>query len=317
MAETALVALSRGAVDAVVRPDEGGVLTDLRVAGRSVLASTPWADGVRGATTPAVTEFDWVERWRGGWQLCLPSAGNIDAGSRWPQGFHGVASQAPWRVVNADNDRVVLEWSDEHSLVATRTWQLTDTGAQVETAVRNAGTHTRPLVIAEHLILGGDLLVAVFQDDAELTLTPSPGAALAPLDYAGHPVGDPEPWPGPVEQRWAVVDRHTPARVAAVVDVDPRVIHIDGPHVAATVSWQGLPHALVWEELARSEEPPWNNSVIALGIEPTSAPHGMGTAIPEGSIELDPGDSLAWSVELAVRWTERPEEVPARPEEYE
>lgn len=302
LADTTTVSLTRGWVDAVVLPLEGGVLAQLRVAGRSVLAETPWADAVGASSTPANSEADWVDRWRGGWQLCFPSAGAADPGSRWPQGFHGVASQAGWEVTAASIARVSLRWHDEFSLTVERTWQLTDSGARVETVVRNGGPESRPIVVAEHLILGGDILAPVLEDDAELRLTPPAESRLAALDYDGHPQAGPEPWPGHRGQRWERIDRATPARVAALVDLEPGVILIEGDHVTATVAWQGLPHALLWEELAHSAEPPWNGSVVALGIEPTSAPHGRGTTLAEGTITLEPGDVLAWQAELAIDW---------------
>lgn len=301
MIHTPTVTLTHRAVEAVVIPSEGGVLSRLRVAGRDVLATTPWARD-RPPTPAALREEEWVERWRGGWQLCFPSAGEADAKSAWPQGFHGVASQSTWQVTAVERARVELEWNDEHSLIARRSWQLTDTGAHVSTTAENDGAVRRPLVIAEHLILGGDLLRPVIRDAAALTLTAPPGTRLAPLDYAGNPDGDRQPWPGSPADRWTRVDRETPARVAALVDVEPCVIRVDGPHVSATITWSGLAHALVWEELARSSEPPWDGSVTALGIEPTSAPHGRGTALAEGTVWLEPGQSLTWSTTLAVEW---------------
>ncbi len=301
MIDTQAVTLERPGVKAVVIPGEGGVLSRLRVDGRDVLAATPWARD-RPPAPAARGEDEWVDRWRGGWQLCFPSAGEVDAQSSWPQGFHGVASQAPWQVTAIEDDRVELEWADEHSLTARRTWQLTDTGAQVSTTAVNDGAVPRPLVIAEHLILGGDVLAPVIRDDAALTITPPPGAGLAPLDYAGNPDGDRQLWPGSPADHWTRVDRGTPARVAALVNVEPCRIRVDGPHVSATITWAGLARALVWEELARSSEPPWNSSVTALGIEPTSAPHGRGTALADGTVWLEPGGSLTWSTTLAVEW---------------
>ncbi|MGV3732092.1 MAG: hypothetical protein ACO1N6_01660, partial [Microcella sp.] len=65
---------------------------------------------------------------------------------------------------------------------------------------------------------------------------------------------------------------------------------------------EALPHALLWEELAVSTDPPWNGQVRALGIEPTSTPHGAGTALDEGIVHLPPGGELTWSVALDVTW---------------
>jgi hypothetical protein len=307
------IRLARGGVEARVIPAEGGVLAELRVGGRDVLATTPWARDRAHPPTPALSEGEWVDRWRGGWQLCFPSAGEPDPGSPWPQGFHGVASQAPWTIASATPDAIKLEWGDDHGLTATRTWRLTDSGARVETVARNAGTASRPLVIAEHLILGGDVLAPIVRDDAALTITPPDATVLAPLDYEGRPDGERLPWPGSAADRWPRVDRETPARVVALVGVGPPGIRVVGPHVTASVTWQGLDHALVWEELARSSEPPWSSAVVALGIEPTSAPHGRGTAIAEGAVVLDPGRSLTWSTELAIDWLAADVLVPPAP----
>jgi len=302
MVGTSGLRLKCGLVEAWVVPAEGGVLGRLLIGGKDVLAVTPWVTGVIPSEHPASTEREWVERWRGGWQLCFPSAGLADENSPWPQGFHGVASQAPWRIVRADDDHVCLEWRDEYSLTATRTWRLTDGGVTVETVARNDSQSNRPVVIAEHLVLGGDLLEPLIADGAQLEIALPTGTDLAMLDYSGHPLGEPAPWPGQIDQRWSVVDRDTPARVAALVDVEPASVVIRGTHAEVTVSWHGLPHALLWEELARSTEAPWNGEVAALGIEPTSAAHGMGTAIPSGTITLGPGQSHSWGVELLVDW---------------
>jgi len=83
---------------------------------------------------------------------------------------------------------------------------------------------------------------------------------------------------------------------------------VRGPHVEAVVEWQGdaLPHALLWQEFAVSTEHPWNGQVVALGIEPTSTPHGAGTAFDSDLLRLAPGASLEWNVSLTVRWASEP-----------
>lgn len=296
------VPLARGRVNARVLPDEGGVLVDLLVDGRPVLATTPWAAGVQPAATPdaavAPTETDWVARWRGGWQLCFPTAGQPNPRAAVPEGFHGAASQAPWLQVARTPDSVALGWADHHGLSAERLWRLTDRGAAVAVRVRNDGPTSRPLAIAEHLILGGSLLAA------PLSVGVPSGAVLRELDYAGLPTGRRDPWPGDPGERWTVVDAATPARVVALEGLAPTRITLSGAHATVAVEWQGeaLPHALLWEELAVSTDPPWNGQVRALGIEPTSTPHGAGTALDEGIVHLPPGGELTWSVALDVTW---------------
>ena len=96
------------------------------------------------------------------------------------------------------------------------------------------------------------------------------------------------PWPGGPSDRGGIrIDRQVPARVAALVAPPARRITVEGPALTAIVSWSGLDHALLWEELAQSLEDPWNGAVVALGIEPTSTPHGAGTG-HGGALTLAP-----------------------------
>lgn len=281
--------LAAGRLTAAVLPDEGGVLVDLEIDGRPVLARTPWADDVVPSPQAAPDEETWVERWRGGWQVCLPSAGQPDPGDG-RQGFHGAASQAPWNVESASDVSVLLSWSDADGLTAERRWMLADDEVVALTTLANHGAATRAVTVAEHLVLGGQLLAG------PLTLT-TDARALQPLDYAGRPDGDERPWPGDEDARWTRVDELTPARVGGLVRAT--TVTVSGVHGEAVVSWEGLPHALVWEELGVTTDPPWHGAVHALGIEPSSVPHGAGTAAADAT-RLAPGESLSWRATLAV-----------------
>lgn len=298
--------MQRGSISARVLPDEGGVLIDLLVGDRPVLAATPWARSVAAGSVvpppqPAASEYDWVARWRGGWQLCFPSAGQPNPDALHTESFHGAASQAPWVELARTANTVTLGWADRHGLSAEREWSLTNDGVAVTTRVLNGGNESRVLAIAEHLILGGDVL------GPTSTLDVPSGTLLRPLDYAGVPEGKPHSWPGDPADRWATVDEHTPARVTGLVDVRPQRIRLHGPHVEVVVEWQGsaLPHALLWQELGVSTEHPWNGHVVALGIEPTSTPHGAGTALDDSLVTLAAGGTLEWSVSLSVSWASR------------
>lgn len=300
------VVLSGGRVRAWVRAGEGGVVDRLLVDGRPALARTPWADDVVPSAGAARTEADWVARWRGGWQLCFPTSGQADPGASPAQGFHGVASQTPWEVVEVAPDRVRLHWEDASGLTADRTWRLTADGIEAETSAVNRGAAERAIAVAEHLVLGGDVLGPVLAG-ATLELVAPDGSMLAPLDYDGRPAGPPVPWPGDPGARWQAVDAATPPRVAAILGreataTDPRQVTVRGDHVRATVTWSGLPHALAWEEIGASADAPWNGAVVALGIEPTSTPHGAGTAAGHGLATLAPGERLIWWTALGIAW---------------
>lgn len=293
------VALECGRTRVTVRPSEGGVAEELIVGGLSVLARSPWHESVRASAEPAADEAEWVARWRGGWQLCFPTSGDADPGATPTQGFHGAASQSPWHVCRAGVDTVGLRWTDAGSLSAERTWRALDDGLTVTTTVVNGGGQPRTLAIAEHLVLGGDIMRPAF-DGLPLRIEVPGTALLAPLDYAGAPAGRAVPWPGAPSDAWEAVDARTPARVTALLDPAPRLVRIVGPDVTATVTWDGLAHALLWEELAQSEDPPWLGAVTALGVEPTSTPHGMGTASGQGLVELPSAATLSWTVELRI-----------------
>jgi hypothetical protein len=282
-----------------VLPHEGGVVSALEVAGAAVLARTPWHDEVHASSEPARDEAQWVARWRGGWQLCFPTSGAPDPDAAPRQGFHGAASQSAWRVTDATAEAATLLWQDDGGLRAERRWRALPDGLAVTTRTTNGGADARVLAIAEHLVLGQDMLRPV-SDGAALALEVPDGAGIAPLDYSGAPDGPVVTWPGAAAEAWDAVDARTPARVAAVLDPVPAVVRLIGPTLTAAVRWSGLPHVLLWEELAQSAEAPWLGAVTALGIEPTSTPHGLGTAAGRGLIELAPGEELSWSVELRV-----------------
>lgn len=90
-------------------------------------------------------------------------------------------------------------------------------------------------------------------------------------------------------------------------------ITLEGSHVVATVRWDGpLPHVLVWEELGKSAEDPWNREVRALGIEPTTTGHGAGTTHDDELVSLEPGGELRWSTSLDARWREEGDDVSDR-----
>jgi hypothetical protein len=293
------VTLRAGTTRAQVLPDEGGVASELTVDGFAVLAKTAWAAQVTPSPAPAEDEETWVGRWRGGWQLCFPTAGAPDRAAYPTQGFHGAASQARWSVDRVDHGAVELSWADEAGLSASRRWTLEEGRLSAVTTAVNGGGASRRVIVAEHLILGQDVLDHL--DEAQDARKITASGTVAELDYAGTPTGRTAPWPGP---GWDRANKRTPPRVAALRHPSPRVIVVTGPRFRATVSWTGLEHALLWEEIGASAHSPWNGAVYALGVEPTSTPHGAGTAHPVGAVELEPGQTMTWAVSLHVELDE-------------
>lgn len=293
-----MIELVRGAGVARILPEEGAVAVSLRIRGREVLCTGPAAREPERTRPLARDEEQWVRAWRGGWQLCFPTTGQPDPADP-AQGFHGSASQAEWTVVTRDQESVELSWQGD-GLQARRRWSVHDDGLSVVTSARNVSPHPRPVAIAEHLVLGGAVL------DAPLQITPDDGAALTPLDYAGTPCGDPTAWPGDPADRWTQLDADTPARVAALrmAPSAGRRVRLTSPQLAASVEWEGeeFAHALLWEELGRTTEPPWEGAVRALGVEPTTTGHGAGTGHGEGIVAMAPGARLDWSCRLRLSW---------------
>lgn len=278
------------------------MVSALTVDGRSVLARTPWS--VTPSIRPAQDEPTWVRHWRGGWQLCFPNTGPPRAGARPTQGFHGVASQLPWRVLSQGAHSMTLAWEDEYGLLAERTLALLSDGLKVSTTATNAGAQEREISVAEHLVLGDDLLAAVRAGGPPLRFEAPQGTMFRPLDYDGTPSREPEAWPGDEKDRWQSLDAATPARLAALLKLPGRRVSLSGSDFVATVTWGGLPHMLLWEELAQSREQPWDGKVVALGLEPTSTPHGAGLGGDNGgAVGLSPGGTLTWTTELRVRTT--------------
>lgn len=307
--------LRAGGARARLLPGEGAVVDELSVDGTSVLARTPWADQVawadqvtwadrvtRGA--PAATEDEWVRRWRGGWQLCAPTAGAPEPGAHPRQYFHGAASQAPWRVLAHETARAVVEWSDDDVRI-TREWTLAPRSLTASTTLVQTGGRPRPLSVAEHLILGGDLFAPLSRGEG---LRLETDAEVSPLGYDGSPTGaGTEAFGG----RWSDFDAATPARLGALTPRGERRVIVRAGETSVEVTWTGLPHALLWEEAGASAGEPWNGQVFALGVEPTTTPHGIGSAAPEGVVELRPGQSLTWTTTLRVRPASRSAERPA------
>lgn len=87
------------------------------------------------------------------------------------------------------------------------------------------------------------------------------------------------------------------ARLFAISDPDPKSISITADGWQAEINWQGLPHALIWQELATSTDQPWNQEILALGIEPSTAAHGLG-ATGEDEILINPADVLLWEISI-------------------
>lgn len=296
-----VVRITSGSSSAEVLPDEGAALVSFRWRGRQVLARTPWAATPSRlaepapARAPAHDEASWVERWRGGWQLCAPSTGQPSQNAPF---FHGEASQARWSVVAAEPDAIGLAWSSSDGrLRLRRTWRLLDEST-IEAESLAISTSNSPLTImlAEHLILGDELLEPLRAGGAASMALPAEATPVT-LDYDGRPSQDADD--GDWRERWGRVDRTAPGRVIGLSHASPREVSVRGDEWRASVTWSGLDHVLLWQEIAATAGPPWSSEVVALGIEPTTTPHGAGLD-GGGGVELASGATLRWSARLTL-----------------
>jgi hypothetical protein len=290
------VILVAGNLQAEIISEEGGVLSRLTSHGESILTETPWSNKVRPSSFPAPDEESWVNNWRGGWQLCAPNTGLPNSSQ---SGFHGAASQAAWEIVSSSVSTIELRWLDSlGEIEIKRSWALLEPATVVaSTVITNHSGSAKAVGVAEHLILGSDFLGPI-KSGATATLDFCPEAEVIDLDYSGAPtgrkIGDLE-----TNSEWTELTKSQPARVFAVAGSKRKRISVELGDWVADVSWEGLEHALVWQEFGTSEVPPWNSEVFALGIEPTNIAHGLGASDDLGPF-CEPNGQLRWSTSLQL-----------------
>jgi galactose mutarotase-like enzyme len=276
-------------------------LVDLR-SGRQLLGRPPF-----GAELPVPGDLDedpWTAAWRGGWQGCLPNAGNPCDVNGTRHGFHGRASNDPWQVEEAAAARCVASW-EGHGLRAERRIEAAGGGLGITTRVTALEEGT-PMVALEHLSLGLELI----EPGVEVTL---PGGRASELDEQLGPAVPPDDapeWPeialagGARERGDRFQLTETRARVYVVRDVSEgrALVRNTGRDQAVEITWSAdvLPHLLVWHE-ARGTGGVWRNATEVLCIEPCSVPHllGLAAALEAGQARpLAKGAEMSWTMTL-------------------
>lgn len=274
-----------------VLPENGGAITQGVFQGHNFLAKPPYP-----SIEPKFlgTEHDWVAAWNGGWQPLLPNAGGEYLDGKYPQGFHGNASQACWNVSEKSASLLSLEWSDEN-LHSQRSIKINENGVSLAGSLVNCDGEPRPLIVTEHLILGSDFLKTA------VTLEPVGNAQFRELAYDGSANGaEFEPWESFQENSWSIVTSQTPARMGVFSDIS--CIRVRNENYEIEISWdaENLPYLWIWEEMAYTQEYPWNGEYLALGIEPSSAADGVG--LGGSSVKtLAVDEKFNWSVQLKIQ----------------
>ncbi len=275
----------------LVMPENGGAITQATFNDRKFLATPPRASI---APKHLGLESDWVAAWNGGWQPLLPNAGAEFFDGKYPQGFHGNASQASWNVMQQSADAISLEWSGEN-LASKRTIQLDKNSISLSGSLINHDVQERSVIVTEHLVLGSDFL------ESEISIEPIGQARFRELEYDGSAQGrDFLPWDSFHEKKWATVTSDTPARMGVFSEIS--CIKVSNEIFEIEISWDAhtLPFLWIWQELGYTQEHPWNGEYWALGVEPSSSADGMG--IGGNSVrKLKSNEELMWSVNLKIQ----------------
>ena len=273
-----------------VLPENGAAITDGSFLGKSFLAKPPYPSIV---STHLGTESDWVAAWNGGWQPLLPNAGGEYLQGKYPQGFHGNASQAIWNVTEAKPHSISLNWSDEN-LQSERGIKISDNEISVSCSLENLDNNPRPVIVTEHLVLGSEFL------NSEITLTPVGEAQFRELAYDGSANGaEFAPWESFEKVGWSKVDSNTPARMGVFSNIS--CIRVSNEIYEIEISWDAtkLPYLWIWEEMGQTIDSPWDGKYWALGIEPSNAADGVG--LNGGpAVTLGINEKIEWSVQLKI-----------------
>lgn len=291
--------LANGDIEIVVLPECGGAISEASYKGIQFMARPP-----RPAVGPVDlgNEEDWVRAWNGGWQPLLPNAGGEHREGKYPQGFHGNASQSPWTVEQVSRDEVILSWQGEE-LKSTRKVKIMSDQITLSGLLENLSDLPREFILTEHVIFG-DLLLS-----ESVTLALNEEAKFMELDYDGSTNGALfRPWREVARSDWSAVTKDTPARLGLLANVDSSGVSIVGENLTATLLWDtaNLPYAWIWEEMGATQADPWNGQYFCLGIEPSTAPHGagLGESIRTGTATtLAPHTTFHWWVALKLAST--------------
>lgn len=274
-----------------VLPESGAAITQGIFQGKSFLAKSPYP-----SIEPKFlgVESDWLTSWNGGWQPLLPNVGVEYLVGKFPQGFHGNASQARWEVTRECPNSMCLDWIDEN-LHSQRLIDITENSINLSDSVVNFDEAPRSIIVTKHLVLGSEFL------NSEIFIEPVGDARFRELQYDGSANGSEfEPWDNFKENSCSQVTSQTPARMGVFSEIS--CISVCNDLYEIEISWdaKSLPYLWIWEETATTKEHPWNGEYWALGIEPSSAPDGMG--LGGGSIKvLQVDEKFDWSVKLKIQ----------------
>lgn len=292
-----------------VLPSNGGDVFAVidRATDIDLLWKAPWGTGLRLDDAPSSRDR-WLAGTWGGWQMLLPNTGDEanEGGRTW--GFHGEAGLRSWSVVSAAAERLELAIDLETApLNVRRVYRLDGPRLLLDTTIHNRSSGPAEFLWGEHPTFGEAFAAgARLEIDAE-------SVHIELADGVGLEVGDRLAWPARAELGDASLD-HIPNRppsrlLFAFLDGLQHGTYRmsnDRLGLAARLSWplDVFPVVWLWEEIASSQDPPWNGEAYAVGIEPQAAYPALGmTELRRRGgqgITLGPDDVLAATVTLSV-----------------
>jgi hypothetical protein len=287
------IALRDGPLSLTIAPERGGEVRSLSLGETEFLYRPPWAP----APLPAgpLAEVPWERSWHGGWQLLWPNAGAACVVDGTEHGFHGAGSVARFSVTEHSRRSARLR-CELDGLCCERGFELRDGAVRGSAVISNRSDAPLPLVLVEHLILGGGLA-------SEGTRIELGGGQLVEQGWDGTPLGSGSPWPTLGETDFSVLPAKG-SRFAVVRDLpsaSARIAGAGGETLELAFDPAAYPHLWLWEERFGAEVIPWEGGGECLAVEPSSIPSadGLAGAIERGEATvLAPGEELASWIEL-------------------
>ena len=287
------ITLRDGALSLTIAPERGAEARSLVLGDVEFMYHPPWAS----APLPAgpLEEVPWERSWHGGWQLLWPNAGSACTVDGVKHSFHGAGSVARFGVTEHSRQRARLT-CELDGLVCERGFELQDGAVRATARIVNRSEGTLPLVLVEHLILGGRMA-------AEGTRIELDGGQIVEQAWDGTPLGAAGDWPQLGEADYSVLPATT-SRFAVVRDIPAgraRVVGRQGATLELAFDRAAYPHLWLWEERFGATVTPWHGDGECLAVEPSSVPSADGL---EGAIErgeatlLAPGEELTSWIEL-------------------
>jgi hypothetical protein len=264
------IALRDGELSLTIAPERGAEVRSLVTGGSELLYQAPWSP--EPLPPHPVAAVPWERAWRGGWQLLWPNAGTPCTVDGVEHGFHGACSVAEFAVVECEAARAVLR-CELGGLACERGFELSGGRVRATARIRNESSGAIPLIVVEHLILGGALA-------AEGTRIELAGGHAIAQAWDGTPVLPGAPWPACDGEDLSVLPATT-SRFAVVRDLAAAAIGVaapDGTTLRIGFDAVAFPHLWLWEERFGATVEPWLGRGECLAVEPSSVPSTDGLA---------------------------------------